>query len=319
MTALQTITVNEQELAVREYNAERVVTFKDIDRVHGRPIGTAKRTFLKNKKYFREGVDFTRLERDEIRSIGIQSPNGTAIVLTESGYLMLVKSFHDKLAWDVQRKLVDTYFHKQPEQLTMEDVPAEEYQYTEKYFRGKQVITLRDLEHFTGITKSAASHHIKNRKRLFRFGEDYWILQNLELAEFKTENPCAVNPSVPRLFILAESGCRKLLKLIQNTPKPLECFRREIPVPKEEEPKPEPEKWKREVVKWSDAATATKRIRKLDELLTSARTVLKLLNMSRTENEHISYINTLTKLAMDAYVMTSNIIPHIEITKEFQQ
>ena len=90
-------------------------------------------------------------------------------------------------------------------------------------------------------------------------------------------------------------------------------------MPKEEEPKPKPEKWKREVVKWSDAATATKRIRKLDELLTSARTVLKLLNMSRTENEHISYINTLTKLAMDAYVMTSNIIPHIEITKEFQQ
>lgn len=55
MTALQTITVNEQELAVREYNAERVVTFKDIDRVHGRPIGTAKRTFFEKQKILSRG------------------------------------------------------------------------------------------------------------------------------------------------------------------------------------------------------------------------------------------------------------------------
>jgi hypothetical protein len=31
-------------------------------------------------------------------------------VVTESGYLMLVKSFTDDLAWDVQRQLVNTYF-----------------------------------------------------------------------------------------------------------------------------------------------------------------------------------------------------------------
>ena len=319
MTSTQTIKVNQRDLPIKEFHGQRVVTFKEIDQVHNCTPGRARKRFNDNRSRFVQGKDYFVRNPDEAKKeLGITAPNGI-ILITESGYLMLVKSFHDKLAWDVQRKLVDTYFHKQPEQLTMEDVPAEEYQYTEKYFRGKQVITLRDLEHFTGITKSAASHHIKSRKRLFRFGEDYWILQNSELAEFKMENPCAVNPSVPRLFILAESGCRKLLKLIQNTPKPLECFKPAIPAPKQDEPKPEPEKWKREVVKWSDAATVTKRIRKLDELLTSARTVLKLLNMSRTENEHISYINTLTKLAMDAYVMTSNIIPHIEITKEFQQ
>ena len=34
---------------------------------------------------------------------------GTALI-TETGYLMLVKSFTDDLAWDVQRKLVDSYF-----------------------------------------------------------------------------------------------------------------------------------------------------------------------------------------------------------------
>lgn len=33
-------------------------------------------------------------------------------LLTESGYLMLVKSFTDDLAWEVQRELVKTYFNK---------------------------------------------------------------------------------------------------------------------------------------------------------------------------------------------------------------
>lgn len=36
--------------------------------------------------------------------------NGDITLITESGYLMLVKSFTDDLAWDVQRQLVNTYF-----------------------------------------------------------------------------------------------------------------------------------------------------------------------------------------------------------------
>ena len=32
------------------------------------------------------------------------------ILVTESGYFMLVKSFTDDLAWDVQRQLVKRYF-----------------------------------------------------------------------------------------------------------------------------------------------------------------------------------------------------------------
>lgn len=36
--------------------------------------------------------------------------HGDVTLITESGYLMLVKSFTDDLAWDVQRQLVNTYF-----------------------------------------------------------------------------------------------------------------------------------------------------------------------------------------------------------------
>lgn len=34
-------------------------------------------------------------------------------LITESGYLMLVKSFTDDLAWTVQRALIKTYFKAQ--------------------------------------------------------------------------------------------------------------------------------------------------------------------------------------------------------------
>ena len=35
------ITIENTEMQIREYNGERVVTFKDIDAVHGNKSGTA--------------------------------------------------------------------------------------------------------------------------------------------------------------------------------------------------------------------------------------------------------------------------------------
>lgn len=108
-TVENAIMVGNHTLPIKEYNNVRVVTFKDIDTVHERPDGTAHRNFKANKNRFIEGVDYYKLQKDEIRPFGITSPNGGTIV-TESGYLMLVKSFTDDLAWKVQRELVNTYF-----------------------------------------------------------------------------------------------------------------------------------------------------------------------------------------------------------------
>ena len=110
------ITINKTEVSVKEYQGNRVVTFKDIDTVHGRPDGTARKRFNDNKEHFIEGVDFYKVKCSEVRPFfGQTPPNGfnpkaDIILLTESGYLMLVKSFTDDLAWDVQRQLVNTYF-----------------------------------------------------------------------------------------------------------------------------------------------------------------------------------------------------------------
>lgn len=110
------IQINDFDLSVKEYQGERVVTFKDIDEVHGRVKGTARKRFNDNREHFIEGVDFFKTKCSEVRPFFGHTlpngfnPNGDITLLTESGYLMLVKSFTDDIAWSVQRQLVNSYF-----------------------------------------------------------------------------------------------------------------------------------------------------------------------------------------------------------------
>ena len=56
------------EIIVKEYKGQRVVTFKDIDLVHERPDGTARKRFNDNKKHFTEGKDYFSASVSEIRT-----------------------------------------------------------------------------------------------------------------------------------------------------------------------------------------------------------------------------------------------------------
>ena len=110
----QLVHIGNSDISIKEYNGQRVVTFKDIDMVHGRPDGTASRNFGTNRERFIEGEDFFRVSADEIRRTKIfdipDKATSDYALMTEQGYLMLVKSFTDNLAWDVQRQLVNGYF-----------------------------------------------------------------------------------------------------------------------------------------------------------------------------------------------------------------
>lgn len=117
----EVITIENTEMQIREYAGQRVVTFKDIDTVHQRPTGTARNAFRRNKQRFEEGKHYFVLKTDEdigenpnvrltyIRNIVV--PNRGITVLTERGYLMLVKAFTDDLSWQVQDRLVEVYFN----------------------------------------------------------------------------------------------------------------------------------------------------------------------------------------------------------------
>lgn len=105
---MNTICIAEQPLEIKEWQGQRVITFKDVDRVHQRKEGTASKNFKNNQKHFISNIDYFQITRKEF---GVKfspnsklegNPNLTVILLTESGYLMLAKSLTDDLAWDVQ-------------------------------------------------------------------------------------------------------------------------------------------------------------------------------------------------------------------------
>ncbi|UWD48744.1 ORF6N domain-containing protein [Clostridioides difficile] len=119
------VSINNQEVQVKEFNNQRVVTFKEIDKVHERVEGTAGRNFRENKKHFIEEEDYFFIKPSDIGSNEIRRSeinNSGTYLITETGYLMLVKSFTDDLAWKVQRQLVNSYFRVKEEIKTLEAV-----------------------------------------------------------------------------------------------------------------------------------------------------------------------------------------------------
>ncbi|WP_006787246.1 antA/AntB antirepressor family protein [Thiorhodospira sibirica] len=96
------------------YQAQPVLTLAMMDQIHQRPKGTARKRFNDNKGRLREGVDWFKVSASEIRT---HSPDAIpkarksdVILVNEFGYLLLVKSFTDDLAWEIQRQLVTVYF-----------------------------------------------------------------------------------------------------------------------------------------------------------------------------------------------------------------
>lgn len=265
------VSVNDQNIVVKEFRGQRVVTFKDIDTVHERAEGTARKRFNDNKKHFIEGEDFFKVPFNESPEngqsifdivttmeynagidysgfiyIAIDPNNGLIKIgrtrnkakrrisslnvgrtekileyeyfnckdtlkaeknihkifsdvrksgewfdvkinearrvikeeiekvdrnydpskrhrggnrsditlITESGYLMLVKSFTDNLAWDVQRQLVKRYFT--PEQIQ----PTVTYQYPLPAATFESAANLGRLIECVMRSESACPHEI---------------------------------------------------------------------------------------------------------------------------------------------------------------
>lgn len=192
----EVINIENTEMQIKEYKGQRVVTFKDIDTVHQRPTGTAKRGFNKNQKHFIEGEDFIKVCVDEIRTHKLWNISNKAradiTLITESGYLMLVKSFTDDLSWNVQRQLVNAYFRvkeEQPlEQITdFPNCPKRIYQTSSTpvpknpswYHRNR-----RRMNHICERVNAPLStlyHHI-----LVRLGEEYDLEQANKIYEQET-------------------------------------------------------------------------------------------------------------------------------------
>ena len=201
----RTITVNNQNIQIKQYDGKRVVTFKDIDLVHNRPAGTARKRFNDNRIHFIKNEDYFKITPSEFRTtIGIMDKRqqNDITLLTESGYLMLVKSFTDDLAWDVQRQLVNSYFRAQ------EAKQLEMYDYFEKKYRGQEVLTVADIAHYTGLERCVVSWYASTK---LRRGVDCYLVNGNDLSEFKRENP-KVSTYISVLLLITRTGFQKICK-----------------------------------------------------------------------------------------------------------
>lgn len=132
------ITVNGQVITRIVYRGEPVITLPMIDQLHGkngRADRTAKRNFRENRSQFIKNEDYFQVPYEEWKQIlggRLTSPQddltahlkdefdgpeetwgghrGEMFFLTLTGYLLLVKTFRDDLAWEIQRILVRHYF-----------------------------------------------------------------------------------------------------------------------------------------------------------------------------------------------------------------
>lgn len=114
------VAIGNTALRLLSFQGQPVITLSMMDQAHERPEGTAGRNFRENKERLVEGEDyFRRISSEAKTEFDITAPNGLTL-LTQSGYLMLVKSFTDDLSWKVQRQLVDGYFgYRKPKEPTI--------------------------------------------------------------------------------------------------------------------------------------------------------------------------------------------------------
>ncbi len=176
------ISINSKELVVKEFKEKRVVTFKDIDTIHERPEGTANKRFLDNQKHFIKNTDYFELIGDDLKAVkqlpnfGIGSNASKSILITESGYLMLVKSLTDDLAWKVQRELVNNYFRAK--QLDISKL-SPELQMFKQIFDTVAQTQLKQQEIETSITET--NTRIDNIKEVIALDSTAWRADTMNL------------------------------------------------------------------------------------------------------------------------------------------
>lgn len=230
---MNAVKIANNEFEVKEYNGLRLVTLDDVDKVHNRPKGTAKRNFNQHKEQFVKDEDYFEISPYEIRTNKIMHISNALrrnmIFLTEMGYLMLVKSFTDDLAWKVQRQLVNNYFRvkQEPTQLTIE--PITELQ--TKTYKGIPVMVINDLAQVLGLSKYTAYWRVRQSNI------PYIVLHGKNLFDFKAENSGFAVQTKSLAIMFYEDVLEFCRVLNLDTTMVIKYFEGSIPLNKDSKPK----------------------------------------------------------------------------------
>ena len=111
--------INGKRIEKKEYNGVPVLTSWDIAEIHGKEMRRVNENFKYVRKKLILNEDYFIIERDKFSETDfpIQNfiPNNVKEIplFTETGYMMLCKTFGDDFSWQLQRFLVRNYFNMQ--------------------------------------------------------------------------------------------------------------------------------------------------------------------------------------------------------------
>lgn len=172
----------------------------------------------------------SRLDEDERSNLEL-GRQGNVNIINESGlYSVILRS--DKAEAKPFRKWVTSevlpsirrtgsYSVEQGKQTTM-------YEYYDKFLNGVPVMTVLDVEHFTGISVHMIDYYLARKP--FKRGTDFIYLIGNELKAFKQENP-RISKMTSGLNVITKSGFDKLLKRAGTKAQTPECFK-QLPPPR---------------------------------------------------------------------------------------
>ena len=100
----------------------------------------------------------------------------------------------------------------------------EPYIYFDKTYNGDPVLSLADVEHFTGAKRNTIMKAI-NCSCVEFF--DYYLLRKKDLMKFKAENP-KVNKLASELYIITKDGLKSICKFCKIKPELPSAFTTEV-------------------------------------------------------------------------------------------
>lgn len=109
--------INGVKIERKEYKGEYVLTPWDISKIHKREVREVNQNFKNLRSKMIEDEDYHIVHKAKLSEskflIQDYIPNNVKEIMlfTESGYLLLTKSFNDDFSWGIQRGLIKNYFN----------------------------------------------------------------------------------------------------------------------------------------------------------------------------------------------------------------
>ncbi|HGJ5857257.1 ORF6N domain-containing protein [Arsenophonus nasoniae] len=166
------VAIHNRAMPVVEYQGKRVVTFAMIDKAHDRPKGTTRVAFNRHREHFVYEEDYLSIPvslKYQLDTLGISVPNRGLTVLTESGYLLIVKSFRDELSWKIQKELVNVYFRRNTlGELRHVEIPSIEELSQMKPEEAQHLVAKAEKDSYLGHGKPGSAAMTLRRRELKR-------------------------------------------------------------------------------------------------------------------------------------------------------